>query len=340
MDDLWRRGFLYSELRPLLTGDDPAHYLLERLWDFPSAHATADRLRAGLDLLSDLDARPLVMRTAEASRVHRAMAALRSVPAGATATQVDMAWMTDQDHIAQAIGTETAQAADLLVRLHHHPTGILLTWPRTGRRSSSDTASAGRSPVGTARPTRGDGPPNRFATSGSDSKGSAPPQACRRRHSRSPRRAGARRSTRRAAEHLEPGPGHAPRSVDLTVLVAAESPAAIDRGDFLSVLGPNGGVEGAGRSLGRFADLLGRRATAALREAARADEAAHPGQLRRGGVRPAPPALGKRCRQAGDPVPRGRPRRTARSSRFSARAGGHSPRRRHPRPVVRQVARV
>ena len=54
------------------------------------------------------------------------------------------------------------------------------------------------------------------------------------------------------------------------------SPVAIDAGDYQVVVGPNIGPCAAGRSLGRFADLLGPLATAALGRAAAAEAALRP----------------------------------------------------------------
>ena len=66
----------------------------------------------------------------------------------------------------------------------------------------------------------------------------------------------------------EPQPEHLPVSIDLCIVVLAESEAAVNAGDFALVVGPNLGARQAGRYLGRFAELLGDRGHDALREAA------------------------------------------------------------------------
>ena len=71
----------------------------------------------------------------------------------------------------------------------------------------------------------------------------------------------------------EPEAARARLSLDLSVFVAAPSPAAIDAGDFKVIVGPNPGAITARRSLGRFADLLGPPAMSALAEAAAAEAA-------------------------------------------------------------------
>src|SRR5262249_7308312 len=69
-----------------------------------------------------------------------------------------------------------------------------------------------------------------------------------------------------------PDPQRLAPSLELSVVVAAPSRAAIDRGDYRLVVGPNLGAAAAGRGLGRFADLLGTPARELLQEAADAEQ--------------------------------------------------------------------
>jgi len=71
----------------------------------------------------------------------------------------------------------------------------------------------------------------------------------------------------------------APLSLDLNVLIGARSAAAIDRGDFILVVGPNLGASSAGRNLGRFADLLAPEGKDALERVAAAEQAHAPERL-------------------------------------------------------------
>ncbi|MEV6304525.1 lantibiotic dehydratase [Actinoplanes sp. NPDC051861] len=75
-----------------------------------------------------------------------------------------------------------------------------------------------------------------------------------------------------------PDPAGLPPSLELSVFVAARDRAALDRGDYHLVVGPNLGGQSAGRGLGRFADLLGAPAHDLLTEAAAA-EPADPGAV-------------------------------------------------------------
>ena len=70
-----------------------------------------------------------------------------------------------------------------------------------------------------------------------------------------------------------------PLSLDINILVAARSAAAIDGGEFTLVVGPNLGATAAGRNLGRFANLLGPDGIIALERVAAAEQARTPEQL-------------------------------------------------------------
>ncbi len=80
-------------------------------------------------------------------------------------------------------------------------------------------------------------------------------------------------------ETWSPSPTAAPLSMDLSVFVVAASAAEVDSGNFQVVVGPNLGATAAGRNLGRFADLLGEEAEAALEEVSRAESARQGGGL-------------------------------------------------------------
>jgi thiopeptide-type bacteriocin biosynthesis protein len=67
-----------------------------------------------------------------------------------------------------------------------------------------------------------------------------------------------------------------PRSLDLSIMVAAVSSAALDRGEYLVAVGPNVGANAAGRILGRFADALEGSGLAALSSIASREESLDP----------------------------------------------------------------
>jgi lantibiotic biosynthesis protein len=75
----------------------------------------------------------------------------------------------------------------------------------------------------------------------------------------------------------DPDPARAPATLELYVGVAAPDRAAIDRGAFTLVLGHGPGASPAGRSLGRFADLLDPADRVALAETGRLAGRTRPG---------------------------------------------------------------
>ena len=70
-----------------------------------------------------------------------------------------------------------------------------------------------------------------------------------------------------------------PHSIDISVQVAARSQVDVSRGDYLVVAGPMGGSSVAGRSAGRFADLLGNETTDYLSELAQMQDGEQQGCL-------------------------------------------------------------
>jgi lantibiotic biosynthesis protein len=58
-------------------------------------------------------------------------------------------------------------------------------------------------------------------------------------------------------ELVEPDFVRAPMSMELYVSLVADSPSAVDSGDYQLIVGANQGSQGAGQTFGRFADMLG-----------------------------------------------------------------------------------
>jgi thiopeptide-type bacteriocin biosynthesis protein len=77
-----------------------------------------------------------------------------------------------------------------------------------------------------------------------------------------------------------PSQSTAPQSLDLSIFVIASAAKDVDDGRFQIVVGPNLGASAAGRNLGRFVDLLGHQAEAALHGIGRAEAAQSPDGLR------------------------------------------------------------
>ncbi|MGY1694612.1 lantibiotic dehydratase [Geodermatophilus sp. SYSU D00814] len=285
LDDLWRQDLLLSDLRPPLTGD-PARYFAERLSGTGAGPASADRLRrllASARLVDDAAGSAAGTVLLDVARRARTLA-------GADRTellQVDSALPLQGNHLSTTVADDAALAAELLLRLHPAPGGS----PALSAYRHAFLARYGHERMVTLPelldPRFGLGP-----LSGHGPAGHGGQHAAGTAH-------GARRQERLldlAAEALqedrlevnlnrddlaelalwEPDPTRVPASLELSAVVLARDRAAVDRRDYRLMVAPGLGSGAAGRSLGRFADLLGEPAVQALKEMARAEEAHHP----------------------------------------------------------------
>jgi thiopeptide-type bacteriocin biosynthesis protein len=267
-DELWRYGLLRTDLHPPLTGGDPSRHVLDRLPAVPAAAAYTERLTAVLDRASAVDAAgPLAPRVAEPP------------PEGEEAYQVDTARPLAGRGLTRTVAAEAARAVDLLFRLHPAPGGPPEL--RAYRHAFEARYGHGRLvPVlELLDPRFGLGPPARYA-------GQAEPDPAARQARTGILATLLATAQRDRAIEVElsgqllddlqswtPAPADVPPSVDLSVFLAAASTEDLDRGRYLLVIGPNLGGSAAGKGLGRFADLLGPAAHAALERAASAEGA-------------------------------------------------------------------
>lgn len=275
---LWEQTVLLSDLRPPLTAPDPARYVVERL--APIAPALAAALDELLGQLAEWD---LLDAAAGAAGYPKLEARARELHSSeATPFQSDLAMPFAGVELTQAVADEAARAAELLLRLSPQPEGS----PRLDHYRNLFVGRFGLERmvplVELLDPELGLGPPE-----------DQPRQPTERERERSRTllelAGNALRDHRFAVDldeatlaRLETWPvwtASAPASLDLSVFVATSSRAALDAGDFSVVVGPNLGGLAAGRTLGRFADLLGPGASEALSSAAVAEEATAPGQV-------------------------------------------------------------
>ncbi|MEV5763632.1 lantibiotic dehydratase [Micromonospora sp. NPDC052213] len=299
VEDLLEQGFLISELSPAPTGGDPMTRLRKSLEATPSerAHAVARQLAGLVDELARWDELPLDRKADHLRPLQHRMVdvgpAVTAVGAGTgrggangggarKLLQTDTALSFQSTGLHASVAAEAAEAADLLLRLGHLPEGL----PHLGeyrRRFEGRYGPHRRVPLlELLDPATGLGPPSSHGGAG--------------RPRRAPRdqllldlAVSANREGRRVVElddellarlaTSDPVPEHIPPSLELSFFVAAASSAAIDRGDFQIVVGPSLGASTAGRSLGRFAGLLGRPAGEALAELARIEQAYDPSTL-------------------------------------------------------------
>jgi len=282
IDELWREGLLLSDLRPPLTGVDPASHVRDRLAGISAAKAVADGLAELRDALGAWDGLPFEERDGAWLGLLNRVRALHPTAASANLLQTDMALPLVGAHVHAAVGAEAARAVDLLLRLSPVPDGP----PHLDAYRQAFVARYGPDRevplLELIDPDFGLGPPDNRAEDHVERQGDA-----RRQQLLRDLALDAHRNRQLVVElddellgRLETWTPHAiaaSPSLDISVFVAAPSPAAVDAGNFQVVVGPNLGAGAAGRNLGRFADLLGPRAKAALAEVASAEAALAPG---------------------------------------------------------------
>jgi thiopeptide-type bacteriocin biosynthesis protein len=252
LDRLREIGFLSIQVLPPLTGSEPAE-TAERLLSRPARH---DRAARALRETLVADA-----ATHEREPVQHS---------------TDMRWELDAAVLGHAVGREAARAAELLLTITPAPAG---SWRLASHRQRfrSRYGEDRRVPIlEMLDPDVGIGwPDDRAAYAGG-------PEVERRARTLVEIGTAALHDRASSIElsdeilgrlSLGSDPAAGPASLELNAVIEAASAAAVDRGEFTLSLGPSVGSLAAGRSLGRFASLLGTDAVRAVESAARAEEA-------------------------------------------------------------------
>jgi thiopeptide-type bacteriocin biosynthesis protein len=272
LQQLRDQQFLLPELPPALLGD-PLGHVLKCLGQMPSPAAAqwSAWLTAIAAACRAVDEAPGA--TAALTAV-RAMLAETPVDAARADLQIDSALPLAATGVTHRIADDAAAAVDLLFRLQPGR-----TWdPLAGYRQAFHRRYGDQRRVPLLElldPRFGLGHPSSYEGA----------TVAERRHMRVVREmvAAAIRDGRREVilddillDRLTdgvapPDPADLPPSLELSVFVAAHDRAALDRGDYHLIIGPNLGGQAAGRGLGRFADLLGAPAYDLLAEAAAAE---------------------------------------------------------------------
>jgi thiopeptide-type bacteriocin biosynthesis protein len=280
LNELLDQTLLFSNLRPPLTIEEPARYLLDQLTEIPPARETREKLKSFLDDLTTWDS---LSMEGSSIRYRELITSASQIHArqSENPVQVDSAFHLSGDSISCLVGAEVARAAELLVRLSPLPPGI----PHLQAYREAFVARYGHerevSLLELLDPHFGLGPPSKIASTHESTTGEKR-QANRRNDVLLQIACEALRDcnpiveldeeTLKSLETWNPSPENAPVTLDMNAFVAAESPEAIDRGEFKVIVGPNIGASAAGRNLGRFAYLLGPEARRALNKAAQFEE--------------------------------------------------------------------
>lgn len=281
ISSLWRETVLLTNLRPCLTGDDVAKSMSAILRSIPSAAQEAEQIARWLEKMSAWDQMPAEGAVAAYRTLANEGATMLSFD-GEIPLQVDMGLRLSGEQVNRAVGEEAALAAELLLRQTPRVYGDLVIAPyrqtflaRYGKGVEVSLLELlhpefGLGPIkfdsGTAHPafernTTANLARDRFLfnlalTALRDDAGVV--------------------TLDDAAIKILQNPavdGEAyPPSLDIFVSVAAASAAALDKGEFQIVIGPHVGSPGAGKSLGRFADMLGGDAVRALKGVAQREK--------------------------------------------------------------------
>jgi len=257
---------LLSDLRPPLTIANPAQYVIQGLAAIPGCQALAAELRALHIAASSADEQSPEESLGTRQRIQIAINHL-PLPATHTPLQTDSLVELHGRQLHRRIAGDVAQAAELLLQLSPYPDG----WPHI---VAYRHAFAQRYPLGREVPLLelvnaecGLGLPARTAEMNST--------AASRRAEALLRIAALALHRRQSAVELDASlladlatnslaEATLPGSLELFIAVAAPSAADVDSGNYQIVIGPNTGTSQAGRSTGRFADMLGDAALALL----------------------------------------------------------------------------
>ena len=280
VDQLWEHTVLLSDLRPPMTVTEPARYVANRLAEIPAAgeHAAAlTDLLAEIAAWDELDAEQATTSypklVARAESVHSIKKSARGP------FQSDMAVGLAGRQINRAVAEEAARAAELLLRLSCSPRGLPHLDEYRSRFEERYGSDREVPLLELLDPEVGLGPTDRSISDSHPHGGALLTDLALNAIRDGALEIELDEASIAELETWSASPENAPTSVDLAVFVTAPFREAIDDGDFRVVIGPNVGAHVAGRTLGRFADLLGAPAEAALREVAAAEDALAPGRL-------------------------------------------------------------
>lgn len=285
---MYEHGLLVSQLHPPLTTAHPASYLYEQLETLQGAEAIRACLGGVLATAAALDAAGIDARLEMLPHLVRLQNTLVSDQTPQPPIQVDSTLCMHSPTLHRGIGDAGARIAEILLRLTPFPEGSPSLKQYRARFLETYGAGAEVPLLELLSPERGLDAPAGYTQ---------PPPAFQEQLSQRPRHETRERALHAlvqealnsqrleveltdaqlaALETWHPRLGEAPRSLEIYLQVQAASRQAIDRGEFCAVVSPNTGSQGAGRSFGRFVDVLGEKGTRALEEWLSREEATQP----------------------------------------------------------------
>jgi class I lanthipeptide synthase len=271
ISDLWRQGFLLTDLRPPLTDGNPARYVLQRLESIPGA-----------------DPYRLTLQRELAATESETLSSAKQPSLGTNGgprTFVDSLLCPSGD-LNVMVAHEAARAAEMLLSLTPWPSGP--PHIRQYRRSFEDRYGVDREvpllelldpEYGIGLPPGYDGNENtsiRETAAGARVRREALFEIAQLANETRQFEVELDEETQRQLRTWIPSSESAPVSLEINVFVAARSMQDLDEGRFTLAVGPNVGAMECGRSLGRFAALMGSNGRNAFRQAMHASETVQP----------------------------------------------------------------
>ena len=289
VDALREHGVLQSNLRPPLTGEDAIRYLLGQIEGVPDCNDVQEQLQTVLALAEVYDEQPI----GQGVDAFQALYEATVVPDSKihSTLEVDVAIALEAHTFSKEVAVELARAAEILLRIATHNSQFLhLT---VYRREFIERYGEGREvPIlELLDEDIGLGPPPDYqhpSRIGESPVIQSPQYSLRDRAllelaARSPgdwqREIELDETTLEQLQVHNSWQEEVPDSLELYAFVAARSQAELNDGNFLVIIGPRVGTNPAGRSFGRFCDIMGVEAVDAVTGLAREEERRNPGRI-------------------------------------------------------------
>lgn len=265
LEQLFQQEFLISDLRPPLTSPSPLAWVIERLHQISGVDDTRRALQNVESLLTAYDAMPL----GEGESLYREIVGtMKELADIKQPVQVDLGLHTDALRLPRSVGEEAARAAEVLWRLS--PPGAGYPHLTTYRTEFLERYGTYREVplLELLDEDLGLGPPPTYEYPASQRPFT--PQKSAHQTTRdalltewateallqSDVEVELTEERIQLLEGTAPDRRQAPVSLDLAFSVAAVSEEALNSGEYRLIIGPNTGAFGAGKTFGRFADLL------------------------------------------------------------------------------------
>lgn len=294
---LWNHGFLISSLHPPLTDAQPARYVRDLLRTLRGVEKIGRHLTSILDKATAIDRAGsdatvgLILELAQeqAQLVPAESKGASREEAGKLPLQVDSALQVKTPLLHRAIGDAAARAATFLLRTTSLPDGLrhLQDYRRLFLEKYGEHAEVPLldllspengldAPIGYQRPVRTYHRPPVLPPQETGPRDQMLLRLLSEALTKRSLEVDLTEEVQRQFAHGALAFEKAPLSLEMYLQVHAQSREAIDRGEWTAVLGGNLGSQSAGRTFGRFFDLLGEQSVDVLRELVAREEALLP----------------------------------------------------------------